>query len=290
MRTWAGPALAAVLLWVGRVGAADDPIAKIKAQKLAAKDAWTSLDIGPPATLETKHLLIYAPKSMAGRLKNIGPLLEKYYDQAARALKLDPKKEIYPGKVTVYLLANRDHLTAFARRVEKRRPAADESASFAAADEKLHAVGAPTGAKAPASAEVRAGEQLAALLLQRSAGVRTVLPDWLLAGFARATSYRLVPREKFVLDDRRKAKSWSRTRKPGDVYGGTLETEEVEALQGSLADFFAYGPGSARFAKFVAGFKPEDGIAKSTLQALQAADLTAEKVEKSWKAWVLKPK
>jgi hypothetical protein len=291
MRTWAGLALTTAFLLAAPASAADDAAAKIKAQKQSAIDAWTSLEIGAPATLETKHLFIYAPKSLAGRLKFIGPLLERYYEQAARALKLDTKKEIHPGKVTVYLLSNRDQFAAFARRVEKRRPAPGESASFSAADDKLHSVGAPAAGKYPVSAEVRAGEQLAALVLQRSAGQRTPLPDWLLGGFARATSYRLVPGEKFVLNERKKAKMLSKTRKPGDIWGGSLEASEVDALQGSLADFFAYGPGAARFAKLVAGFKPDEGLAaKTTLQALEAAGLTAEKVEKSWKAWVLNPK
>src|SRR5262249_45711526 len=84
-------------------------------QKKAAEAAWKSLEIGDAAHLETKHLLIYAPKAMDKRLKATGAQLEKYHEQATKALALD-LKDAYQGKITVYLFSERGSLPAFVRR------------------------------------------------------------------------------------------------------------------------------------------------------------------------------
>src|SRR4051812_26928520 len=93
----------------------------VSGQKKAAQEAWASMDVGEAAHAETKHLLIFAPKSMEKRLAAIGTLLEKYHDLAFKALALD-EKDAYPGKITVYLFDQKEHIPTFARRVEKRRP------------------------------------------------------------------------------------------------------------------------------------------------------------------------
>jgi hypothetical protein len=259
---------------------------KIAAQKKAAIEAWAAVDAGESAVAETKHLMIHAPKTMEKRLKIIGALLEKYHDQAIEAVRLKAK-EAYPGKITVYLFPQRDNLTAFARRVEKRRPTAGETGSFSAADDRLHAAAAPGTGKTAVPVEAVAGEQIASLLLMRRAGVRTAVADWLVHGFGRATSYRVVPREKFVLEDRKLTRLLVRKRSASDIWNGTLETEEVDCLQGSLADMLAYGPGSGRFGKLLDGFKPGENIlTKTTAQAMEEAGISADRVGKLWKGFV----
>jgi hypothetical protein len=284
MRTLA-PTLA-LLVALAVVAAGDDERArKVAEQKKAADKAWESLETVEHTSLETKHLLVYAPKTMQARLKAVGALLEKYHDRAREATGLDPK-EGYPGKITVYLLPGREQLAAFARRVERRRPSAGEAGSFQA-DDRLHAAACPLPGKPPVPVEARAGAMLASLILQRRAGLRTEVPDWLVTGFGRATSYQVSPREKFVLEDRKQARVLVKKRAAADVWGGTLEAEEVDSLQGSLAEFLAYGPGRTRFGKVLDGFKPgENGQAKTMLQALEEAGLTADKVARSWKGWV----
>ena len=285
MRTLA-PTLA-LLVALAVVAAADDERSKkVAEQKKAADKAWESLDTVEHAAVETKHLLVYAPKTMQARLKTIGAQLEKYHDRASEATGLDPK-EGYPGKITVYLLPGKEQLAAFARRVERRRPSAGEAGSFQAADERLHAAACPLPGKPPLPVEARAGERLASLILQRRAGLRTEVPDWLVTGFGRATSYQVSPRERFVLEDRKQARVLVKKRGAADVWGGTLEAEEVDSLQGSLAEFLAYGPGRNRFGKVLDGFKPgENGQAKATAQALEEAGLTADKIARAWKGWV----
>jgi hypothetical protein len=275
--------LAALTATMAAWGADDEKAMKIAVQKKAAAAAWALVEAGPMASTETKHLLVYAPKAMEKRLTAIGTLLEKYHDLAIGALAIKPE-EAYPGKITVFLLPKQELLPAFARRVEKRRPMSGETGSFSAKDETLHAVSVPGEAKA-IPVEARAGEQLASLLLMRRAGVRTNVPDWLINGFGRATSYRVLPREKFVLEDRKQARVLVRKREASAVWDGTVEAEEVDPMQGSLVEMLAYG--SKRFGKLLDGYKPGENVAtKTTGQAMEAAGISPEKVAKAWKAWV----
>jgi hypothetical protein len=283
--------LLAVLLglaWTGTNRAADAG-EKVAAQKKAAAEAWQAVEAGPGANLETKHLLIWAPQASEGKLKSVGVLLEKYYDQALKTLGIDPK-DLPEGKITVYLFADRDHVTTFARRVEKRRPSAGELGSFKASDDMMHAAGAPSAGKVPVPAEVRAGEQLAALLLARRAGKSATVPDWVFLGFGRANTYRLLPTDKLTQAERKHTRGLTRSRNASDLWSGSVDADDSDALQGSVMDFLAFGPGSRYLGKFLEGFRPEEGKeTKSAADALTSAGLTAEKVDKAWKNWAAKP-
>jgi hypothetical protein len=285
MRDRAAIALAVLLALGAATGrSAEEKAAKVAAQKKAALAAWAAVEAGPMCSRETRRLLVYAPGAMEKRLKAIGTLLEKYHDLAVGALAVKPD-EAYPGKIAVFLLPKQELLPTFARRIEKRRPTAGETGSFSAADDTLRAVAAPGEGKPTVPVEARAGEQLAALLAMRRAGVRTAVPDWVLQGFGRATSYRALPREKFVLQDRTKTRVLVRKRNASDVWGGALEAEEADCLQGSLVELLAYG--SKSFGKLLDGYKPgENALTKTTAQAMEAADISPDKVNRAWKNFV----
>ena len=263
----------------------EDRAKAIATQKAAAQAAFEAMEVGDHAHIETKHLLVYAPKAMEKRLGAVGKQLEKYHDTAAKALDLG--EDAYPGKITVYLFAEKANLPAFVRRVEKRRPMDLETGSYSATDARLHAVAVPGTAKGSIPVEFRAGEMVATLLLQRKAGARTDLPDWLTSGFGRATSYRATTGQKFVADDRKQQRLLVKKRKAADAWDGKLEREEAEPLQASVAEFVGYGLSAARLTKFLNGFKPGENVAtKTTVQALDAANLTAEQLNKAWKRYV----
>jgi hypothetical protein len=278
-------AMAVLMALAAAAWSADDERdKKVAEQKKQAEAAWKSLEAGDFAFVETKHLLVYGHKDSEKQLKARGATLESYHDKAVAATGLDVK-EGYPGKITVYLLGDKDQVTAFARRVEKRMPMRGESGSFKADDGMLHA--AAGAGKGPV--EARAGEMVAAVILARKAGRGTVLPDWLLAGFGRATSYQVLPKEKFVLDDRRQVKALAKKKEASAVWDGNLEPEEVESMQGSVAEMLAYGPAKKYFLKVIAGFAPGENVAtKTTPMALEEAGLTAEKFGKAWKNWAAK--
>src|SRR5437870_5687438 len=101
MRVPSGTLLAGLLLLSGGASLrADEPADPVAGQKKAALAGWTSLDVGEPAQLETAHLLVFAPKSLEARLKDIGATLEKFHDAAAKNVQLE-KEKMWSGKLTV---------------------------------------------------------------------------------------------------------------------------------------------------------------------------------------------
>jgi hypothetical protein len=276
---------ATVLALTAAAVRADEAAEQTAARKKAAEEAWAVVGAGEFSTLETDHLLIYAPKDWDKRLKDLGALVEKHYQQAKSALGYDDKTDPLPAKAAVFLFAERDQFGAYVRRVEKRRLESDDSASFNAEDDALRVAVGPSRSKSDLPPEGQAGEQLAALLLARKAGLKTILPGWLSDGFGRATYYHAVGGSR-AASDRKDTAAWAAKGSAHDVWNGNIDAEKAAALQGSLVDYFAYGPASNKFTELLKGFMPEDNVEKQTTEhALEAAGLTADRVEKSWKAW-----
>jgi hypothetical protein len=291
MRTCNTSLLTAAFLLIGMTVRADDNADKVAAQKKAAEENWAQLEIGEAAHLETAHLLIYSPKSMEKRLKDIGATLEKHQEIARKALGYDEKTPPWPGKLTIYLFTEREPFTAFLRRVEKRRVEGDDTGSHFVDGDQPHAVAGPSRNKKDLGMEDEIAQQAAAALLQKKAGKEVILPGWLLSGFGRATTYRIIPSDAAIRKERTLAAKLSAARGPKDVWAGSLDGEEAAILGASVVDYLAYGPESSKFPKFVTGFKPDDGQDKKTAaQALEAAGLSADVVDKKWRIWVVKPK
>lgn len=278
-----------LLLAVVAAGAADDADAKLAAQKKKAQQDWAQLEAGEPAHHETEHLLVFASKPLEGKLKDIAAVLEKHYTTAAEVLALDPQKELWPGKLTVYLFVERDEFTSYIRRVARRRLDAEETGGHAVAGEFPHVFAGPPRTKQAVNLELYAAEELAVALMQRKAGPRTPLPEWLLRGFGRATTWRVGPREPATTSARRDAIQLvnGKKRTAQQVWSGSLVPEEAVVLQPTLADLLAYGPGRSRFPALLAGFRPEEGQERrSTEQALEAAGLKPDRLEKVWPDFV----
>jgi hypothetical protein len=282
------------LLWSGTPSAfADekDDKAALEAQKKAALENWEKVGAGEAVTHDTAHFLILARKASGGKLKPTGELLEKTFELAGKTL-FTPKESAWKGRLTVYLLGDTDQVAAFIRRIEKRRPLRQETASFMAKDDQLHVVVAP-GEKSAPPEDVQAAQQVASVMITRRAGLATVLPDWLVNGFGRATWYRLVGSgNRVVIYERQWAMRYVRLNKRNiqDVWNGGLEGDEPVYLRPSLADFFAYGPGRAKFVKILEGFKPgENQDRRSMEQALESAGLKVDMLNKAFHAWVARP-
>jgi hypothetical protein len=286
MRTFAGLLLCCALFGITLQAAEpdDDPAAQVAARKKKAEENWQTVQAGEFAHLETKHLLIYAPSSLQKQLKTASGLLENSYELARKALRLEEKDAI-GGKVTVYQFGSREPFTAFLRRVEKRRVEPEDVGSFSAADDDLHIAASPPR-KPAVPFGAMACEQLAGLLLSRKAGKNTPLPGWLVSGFGRATYYRAAPRDRAVLDDRKLASRLARVRSAASMWDGTADAEEMDVLAGSLVDFLAYGPGTARFAIFITSFQPGEGqTSRTTAEAMEAAGWQPDVISEGWKVW-----
>jgi hypothetical protein len=268
----------------------DDASPKAAGQQKAALDNWAALDAGEAATHETEHLFIIAPRTVERRLKEIGGNLEKSFAVAVKALQLKPKEDLWPGRLTVYLFPERDKLATFIRRIEKRRVEEDDFGSHSIDGEIPHAAAGSARDKTNPSLEQQAGIQVAAALLQKKAGEKVLLPDWLLGGFGRATVWRALPADKGVANDRKLAKTFiaGKKRNPPDVWNNLVEAEEAGVLRASLAEFLAYGPGAAKFPALVVGFRPGENQESRTIeQALESAGLEPKLIEARWAAWAL---
>ncbi len=288
MRSFRWPTMLFAVAAFGTTQAADEA-KSVDARKKQAEANWAMVSDVPATRYESKHFLLLAPEAMAKRLKSVSELLEKHHDKAKEVLKFEIKSddgEVLPGKVIVYLLGEREQFKAFVRRIERRRLQPDETSSMQAADDKLHIVVAPLAMRNGVPVEVQAGEQVAALMLARRAGIRTPLPDWLVSGFGRATYYRVAARDKTVVAERALAAKLSRKHGAEEIWDGKLAADEATVLQASLVDFLAFGPGTRAFPKFVAGFTPEENRErKTTGQAFESAGLKPDRVASGWKTW-----
>lgn len=292
MRITAAMALAAGLLLPTSGLRADDKDETLAAQRKLVGENWDKVGAGPSVTHETEHFIVVAPKALEKRLKEIGLLLEKSYATAHKLL-FAPKELAWAGKLTVYLFAQPEQLDAFIRRVEKRRLRGLEKGTFSAQENQAHVAVSPPREMGDPPVEVQAAQQVASVLLMRRAGIRTVVPGWLVSGFGRATYYRMAPLKPPVVKERRAAWTFAlkNKRNASDVWGGTLEGDEYNVLAASVADFLAYGPGSTKFVKVLEGFRPEENVLSKTVeQAITAANLKVDIIDKRWRTWVKNPR
>ena len=270
---------------------ADDKPDALDALKKTAKENWDRVEAGPMVEAASTRFLVVAPKAMGDKLKEHLDLFEKHYDLVFKTI--HKEKDIpFKRHVTVYLLPEADMIDSFIRRIEKRRPQGREKGSINADDDRLHVAAGPPREKTDPAVEIQAAQQVAALMLQRRAGKSTILPYWLLNGFGRATYYRVMPNNTLVKNERVFATNLIRVKKRTamDVWNGVLDGEEPGLLDPALADFLAYGPGKMKFVTLLEGFRPGENEDKKTMeQALMAADLKPDLVNKTFRTWALRP-
>lgn len=262
-------------------------------QKKEAEANWKMLEVGPFAHVETKHLLIYAPKETERRIKQVAPLLEKHFAMAAKVLWTE-KDDKWKQKLPVYLFNEPVDFGSFVRRVEKRRLEGREGGTHSVEDEKLHVAACPPRLDTDPSVYIQATHQIGMALIQRKAGYRTILPGWLKRGFGRATYYRVMSSRSTAIRNERQSAAVmvvKEKRTFEDAWNSSLKKEQAQVLEASAADFLAYGPGKKKFAALIKGFRPGENQREKTIaQALEAASLSLDIVKQTWKKWVLAPR
>jgi hypothetical protein len=263
-----------------------DP-AKVAKQKAASAANWKRIVEEEPKQTETDHLIILAPAATKN-IAEVGAYLEKAYAQAAGALKPTPE-EMWPGKLTIYLVAERSQYKSAMRSVIRKQAEEDDRGGFQIEGEAPAAVGGPPVNARDLKIEQEAANQIAQALLAQKAKTRP--PEWLVAGFGRATLLRVSPaavyaREKqvaliLVLKQKRTAR---------DVYSGSeaILAPEAAVLRGMLVYFLAYSGATQKFPEFVTGFRIRDKKMPNptTETALTRADVTPERLEAGWRAWL----
>src|SRR5262249_60984532 len=117
---------------------------------------------------------------------------------------------------------------------------------------------------------------------------------WPATGFGRAPHCRGAgPASPAVVKERRAAARYAARNKRSaqDAWAAPLEDEEAAVLHASVADFLAYGPGKSKFPALVEGFRPEENVESKTVdQALAAAGLMLDTINRSWRSWVVNPR
>jgi hypothetical protein len=287
MRGYTGRLLAVMgILLGGAAGRAADDAEAVQRQKDTARAIWKQLESDDALVLEeTPHLLIFGSGALTPKqLRDLGGLLEARYRLARQALKVEPKETLWPGKLTVYLIGDRRGFNSFMRTVAKQRPNPDESSVLSVRGDQPFVAGCTPQTKGEPSLEAQVGEQVAAAVLVRRGGEG--LPEWLIAGFGRATAWKAAPSATY--SERMQVKKLIPGRTAVDVWDGKLDAREATLLRASLVDFLAYGPGAASFPKLVEAFKPEaNGQPKTTAAALKAAKLDPADLNRKWLGFVL---
>ena len=263
---------------------ADD---KLKNQ---AVEAMKKADVDNARVLESQHLVV-ATALPEAKAKVLVEALEKVYVQSAKALKLTPDET--KTQVTMYVFTEVDHFRQFQRSVLKERPDDDEyTTADMKRDDAFVAVSARRGEKDP-KFDALAGGELSKALLGKKAG-SAKLPGWMNDGFARAVVWRLTPATGAA--DRATVARMAPALRKGAKGAATVvdkawsgSVKEKEIVAGSLMDYFTSGPGADKFAGVLSAMIPTDAAAMpSFLDALKAADLTVEDLDRLWREWVSK--
>jgi hypothetical protein len=261
---------------------------EVAEQRKAALVNWKRAfpkDESPPA-LETTHLLIFG--RVPGKdLKEIAPTLEKQFDTAREALALDPK-DLWPGKLTVFLVPDAKDYAAFIRRVEKRYPEEGELGSASVRKDPPHVVGGPPRLAVDLAVEAEAGAQIANALLQKKFG--TVIPSWVRTGFGRATVTQTAAKAARAAEHRRVLSAISKKKRKAKDAWGPLDDDEASLIRGSVIEYLAYSGRTKKFLPFLEGFRPTEQRPEPTAEdALKATEIAPERLHLLWLKWLRAP-
>jgi hypothetical protein len=262
-------------------GQGDDAVAE---QRKAALANWRRVyPKDDPPHLETANLLLYG-KAPGKTLKEVGFALENQLVLARKALAVE-KNDLWPGKLTVFLVAEKSDYGSFVRRIEKRRTEAGEAGSAAVRSEQPHVIAGPPQGPLDPPVEGQAGAQVAVALLKKKGGPG--VPDWVRTGFARATWLQTAPAAERSAERRRVlALIASKKYKAADAWA-VLDDEEAPLLRGSVIEYLAYSGRTSRFVPFVMGFRPEENKTEpTTADALKAANITPAQLQQVWLRWL----
>lgn len=236
-----------------------------------------------PVSVETYHFLVYSTMPPA-RLTEIGQLLEKTYVLAMKALEMDQAGP-WAGKLAVFVVEDRGEFTTLHRFLAKRRAPDEDQAVFDVEGELPHVLAGPPLAGSFVTAGQAAGAQVGAALLYRLTGNKA--PHWAQLGFGRATVFQASPLKDRGAEYRRVA-ALARTKKglKEALGAGSLDLEDAAAVQASLMHYLAYSGRTAKFLPFVKGFQATEDMPQGTLQqALDAANVSLDQLDKVWQAW-----
>ena len=239
-----------------------------------------------PPHFESNRFLVYG--TSPGRTpKEIAANLEKQYALAVKALEME-QDEPWAGKLAVYCMPNRDGFLGLIRVLEQRRLDEGEQGTYGIDEDYPYVAASPPATKDGMPTDLAAGGQMAAALMVKKGG-RNV-PDWIQLAFGRATAYRGAPLKEAAAERRKAALlliKYKRTLK--DLVPPTtgVTDDDLAVLQGSVLDYLAYSGRTSKFQPLVGGFRQfDENKTPNFNDGLMAANLTIDRLDQVWQAWL----
>jgi hypothetical protein len=291
------PPAFAVLLGLAFAATAQDDKASAT-QKSAVTANLTKAGFKNLASAETRNLQLLSSLNES-RTKAIGDAAQKVYTFAHKALKLDDM--LWPGKLTLVVLADAREFSAYVRVVTQMRPDSKDWFTInVRGDVPTAAIFVEVGEKTKdAELSVPVSMIVAAALLNKKAGTSPTtgsLPEWVQLGFGKLmvvksaggtalTDYRTKVKSAVVGTKSKPAPS-----RLTDVTGG-LKSKDSEILAASIVEYMMYGIEGDKFSAFAAGFKPNEMVAEPTVEsAFAGVEWKMNEFEIGWKVWHSKQK
>jgi hypothetical protein len=262
----------------------DDALAVVAKQKQALKANMAAAQISPSAVVESANLLLCGTLSEA-KFKSLSNTLEKQLSTAVAGLQFEKNENPWPGKLGVYVFADRSQFRSFVRVVEKRSPDDAEQGTLALKSDIPHVAVGPGRSTSAPTLEAQAGLELAAAILTGRAKA-TPLPEWVTVGFGRATAAHAAAQAAGVR--KKGARDLIRGRlRPRDAWNEEIPYDQRMTLAAAVMDFIVYGGGVGKASEFLGGFRPDDEKpTKSPEDALAAAKLSIDQFEAAFIKWL----
>jgi hypothetical protein len=244
-------------------------------------------DLGKTAVVETEYFLL-ATTLPEPRARALGAVLDRVVPVARRALQFEEKETAWKGKLAIYHLPDSRDFKGFIRSVVGMQPGGIHYELRSDDPFLVDPVDVPSSATE--AEQFQNGAAVVAGAYLKSKGDTAALPGWLVSGFGRVTALRAEGlNSRRYLAHKSAARTAARSgSKPTELWSDT-NPENADLLANSLVEYLTYGPGSARFARLIVAFRPDDnGNTPDVPAAFGAAgwkDLTM--LESAWKKWAM---
>lgn len=270
------------LILAAMASAADDAALMTKQQQTAEKN-FETIQTGNRSRAETDHIFVVGsvPDS---RLKSLANALEKTYAVAVKGLQFHDNDPVWKGKLAVLVFNDAPNYRSFARQITKRSPVGDETNSAQLTGENPMMGVAAASFKDAATMDAALQHRLAQAMIAARAKTDK-LPDWLINGFAKATSNQALPlgtRKKQVVKLGLPATA---------AWSTDLPAEVRNQVAASVVEYLFYAK-TVKPGEFLAAFRPETDqmdidIPINTI--LEKVSMTPEKLDAGWRQWLAKP-
>ncbi len=242
-----------------------------------------------PVIAEGKNIVILTPKTSGKRAQEWIALAEKHRELAIQTLDLD-ESDTQEAKLGIFLWANPDQFKTYLRRVEKRSPEKGDLVEINSGDWVLRAATTVGSVKDGLLSDHRAGELAAAMMVGRKAKKANKIPEWLVLGFGRATTWKIAKQTlKPLVEERRKVALLSKKWNGWQVLCGDAHGPEAPAMQASAVYYLAFGPTASKFPKFVEGYQLDDNNTTRSLdQVLEFSGVEKDTFSTGWQKWAVR--